>query len=85
MKIGNILGPFLFKEKDAPGYAPGFEASVATAVAAAVISIIYRYYCMWENQKRDKTGTLEAFEHAYDDDLTDRKVRISRAICEVVH
>ena len=30
---------------------------------------------MWENKKRDRTGTLEAFENAYEDDLTDRKVR----------
>jgi hypothetical protein len=73
-KAGNILGPFLFKEADAPEYAPGFEASVATAVAAAVLSVVYRYYCIWENKKRDNTGTLEAYEHAYDDDITDRKV-----------
>jgi hypothetical protein len=56
--------------------------------------MVYRFYCIWENKRRDKTGTLEAFEHgknikgtlicietdfvilAYDDDLTDRKVRL---------
>jgi hypothetical protein len=30
---------------------------------------------MWENKKRDSTGTLEGFENAYEDDLTDRKVK----------
>lgn len=36
--------------------------------------MVYRFYCIWENKKRDKTGTMEGFEHAYDDDLTDRQV-----------
>jgi hypothetical protein len=33
---------------------------------------------MWENKKRDRTGTLEAFDNAYEDDLTDRKVKSRR-------
>ncbi|KAF2426568.1 MFS transporter [Tothia fuscella] len=70
--LGNILGPFLFKVADAPGYAPGFRATVATSVVAAVLSMVYRFYCIWENKRRDKTGK-EGFEHAYEDDLTDRK------------
>lgn len=35
---------------------------------------MYRFYCIWENKRRDRTGTAEAFDHAYEDDLTDRKV-----------
>lgn len=27
-----------------------------------------------ENRRRDKTGTVEGFEHAYEDDLTDKMV-----------
>jgi hypothetical protein len=38
--------------------------------------MVYRVYCIWENKRRDKTGTAEAFDHAYEDDLTDRKVRL---------
>ncbi|QDS68712.1 hypothetical protein FKW77_003868 [Venturia effusa] len=71
--LGNILGPFLFKVKDAPEYAPGFIACVSTSCAAAVLSMVYRVYCIWENKRRDRTGTAEAFDHAYEDDLTDRK------------
>lgn len=29
-----------------------------------------------ENRRRDKTGTVEGFEHAYEDDLTDKMVSI---------
>lgn len=65
----------MFKVKDAPEYAPGFIACVSTSCAAACLSMVYRFYCVWENKRRDRTGTAEAFDHAYEDDLTDRKVR----------
>lgn len=44
---------------------------------AAVLAIVYRYVCLWENKRRDKLGT-EAFDHAYEDDLTDMKVSDDR-------
>jgi hypothetical protein len=44
-----------------------------TSIVAAVLSLVYRYVCLWENKKRDKLGA-EAFDHAYEDDLTDMKV-----------
>lgn len=72
--IGNFVGPLLFKKEDEPVYAPGFLAVVVTSVAAALLALAYRFLSMWENKRRDKAGILEAYEHAYDDDLTDRKV-----------
>lgn len=36
--------------------------------------VVYRYLCVWDNHRRDKTGVMEAYEHAYEDDLTDKKV-----------
>lgn len=33
----------------------------------------YRFICDRENKKRDKSGVEEAFDHAYEDDLTDIK------------
>lgn len=36
---------------------------MGTSVAAAVLSMVYRFYCIWENKRRDKTGTLEGYEH----------------------
>ncbi|OAL06503.1 MFS transporter [Phaeosphaeriaceae sp. SRC1lsM3a] len=71
--LGNFVGPLLFKPEDAPVYAPGFVAVLATSIAAAALAIVYRYVCIWENRKRDKSGTLEGYDHAYEDDLTDRK------------
>ncbi|KAF2003554.1 MFS transporter [Amniculicola lignicola CBS 123094] len=71
--LGNFVGPLLFKPKDAPGYAPGFTVVLITAIITAVLAIVYRYVCIWENKRRDKTGTMEGFDHAYEDDLTDMK------------
>lgn len=71
--LGNFVGPLLFKPEDAPGYAPGFQAVVITSAITAGLAIVYRFVCVWENRKRDKAGTPEGYEHAYEDDLTDRK------------
>ena len=70
---GNFVGPLLFKPKDAPVYAPGFIAVLITSIIAAFLAIVYRYICIWDNRKRDKSGTMEGFEHAYEDDLTDMR------------
>ena len=48
--------------------------TVATAAAAIVLTIVYRFVCQRENERRDATGQLEAYDHAYEDDWTDRKV-----------
>lgn len=61
--------------KEAPEYAAGSIAFVSTSCAAAVLSLVYRFYCIWENERRDMTGTAEEFDHVYEDDLTDGKVR----------
>ncbi|KAJ4345101.1 hypothetical protein N0V95_005914 [Ascochyta clinopodiicola] len=71
--LGNVVGPLLFKPTDAPAYGPGFVAVLATSIAAAALAIVYRYVCIWENRRRDKSGTMEGFDNAYDDDLTDMK------------
>ncbi|KAF1813347.1 MFS transporter [Eremomyces bilateralis CBS 781.70] len=71
--LGNFTGPLLFKPEDAPGYAPGFLSVLITSIAAGVLAVGYRYICVWENHKRDKSGVAEGFEHAYDDDVTDIK------------
>jgi hypothetical protein len=68
---GNFVGPLIFKQQDAPNYEPGFIGTVVTAIAAALLAIVYRFVCIWDNKRRDKEGT-ENFDHAYDDDLTDK-------------
>jgi predicted MFS family arabinose efflux permease len=70
--LGNFVGPLVFKPKDAPRYAPGFIVTMITSIVAAVLAVVYRYVCLWENARRDKLG-VEAYDHAYEDDLTDIK------------
>lgn len=70
---GNFLGPLVFKAEEAPHYTTGWITTVATSAAAIVLAFVYRFVCAWENQRRDESGEMEAFEHAYEDDLTDRK------------
>lgn len=41
---------------------------------SAGLAILYRFICIWQNAQRDRAGTLEGYDHAYEDDVTDRKV-----------
>ncbi|KIW87188.1 uncharacterized protein Z519_12299 [Cladophialophora bantiana CBS 173.52] len=71
--LGNVMGPILFKSKDAPRYVPAWVVVVVTSSLTACLTMVYRFLCIWENRRRDRTGSLEGFEHAYEDDLTDKK------------
>jgi hypothetical protein len=41
-----------------------------------VLIVIYRFLAIRENRKRDAAGILEGFDHAYEDDITDKKVKM---------
>ncbi|KAG6001709.1 hypothetical protein E4U21_003887 [Claviceps maximensis] len=69
--LGNFIGPLVFKKEDAPRYGPGFVVVVVTSLVAGLLAVVYRYVCVWDNKRRDKAGSCEAFDHAFDDDLTD--------------
>ncbi|CRK20587.1 hypothetical protein BN1723_000400 [Verticillium longisporum] len=71
--LGNFVGPLVFKKQDAPRYAPGFTVVVITSVIAGLLAVVYRFVCVWDNRRRDKSGVTEGFDHAYEDDLTDVK------------
>lgn len=49
---------------------------VITCGISIVLTFIHRYYCIWDNNRRDKAGIPEGFDHAFEDDSTDLKVRI---------
>lgn len=68
----------LFAEKDAPRYGPGFTAVVVTSIASVLLSFVYRFLCVYSNKKRDREGTEENFDNAYEDDFTDRTVQLPR-------
>jgi len=69
--LGNFVAPLLFKEKDSPAFLPGWTAVLSCCCAAIALTIVYRQYCVWENNTRDKAGIKEGFEHAFEDDVTD--------------
>ncbi|CAI0643177.1 unnamed protein product [Colletotrichum noveboracense] len=71
--LGNFVGPLVFRKQDAPEYAFGFIVVVITSLAAGILCLVYRFHCVWQNKRRDRGGTMEGFDHAYDDDLTDIK------------
>ncbi|KAH8682081.1 allantoate permease [Xylariales sp. PMI_506] len=71
--LGNFIGPFAFQTKDAPRYVPGFIVVVITSIAAGLLALLYRFVCVSTNKSRDKSGVLEGFDHAYEDDSTDMK------------
>lgn len=75
--VGNIIGPLVFREQDAPRYKVGFIVVVASTLAAALLQLAYRYVCLAHNKRRDRAGFMESFEHAYEDDLTDLKVSVT--------
>ncbi|KAK3650401.1 hypothetical protein LTR56_006380 [Elasticomyces elasticus] len=71
--LGNFVGPLCFEPSDAPRYSKGFLIVVVTSIVAGGLALVYRWFCVWLNRKRDKTGVMEGFENAYEDDLTDLK------------
>ncbi|KAI7780594.1 allantoate permease [Diaporthe eres] len=79
--VGNIIGPLVFREQDAPRYKVGFIVVVASTLAAALLLLAYRYVCLAHNRSRDRAGFMESFEHAYEDDLTDLKVSVTAEGC----
>ncbi|KIW87270.1 uncharacterized protein Z519_12173 [Cladophialophora bantiana CBS 173.52] len=78
--LGNLIGPFTFLQSETPRYPTGWAVTTAMSAVCAVLVVVYRFVCSTENSRRDKAGTTEAFEHAYEDDLTDRKNKQFRYI-----
>lgn len=77
---GNIIGPQVFRAQDAPAYTLGWTVTVVTSIVAAVLALLYRCLCMVENKQRDKAGIMEGFDDAFNDDLTDKKVRFTMLV-----
>ncbi|KAJ7439498.1 major facilitator superfamily domain-containing protein [Mycena latifolia] len=51
--VGNIIGPQLFKAKDAPQYIPAKIVLLVTQTAGALVAIGLRIYYGWQNKARD--------------------------------
>ncbi|KAK3654428.1 hypothetical protein LTR56_004058 [Elasticomyces elasticus] len=68
--VGNFIGPLVFLQSEKPYYTTGWIVTVVTSCITVVLAIVYRFVCAQSNKKRDQSSS-EAYEHAYEDDLTD--------------
>ncbi|CAI7593544.1 unnamed protein product [Penicillium crustosum] len=50
---GNIVGPQIMFAREAPSYSSGFAGMVVCFACSAILSMLLRFYCIWENKKRD--------------------------------
>lgn len=74
--LGNIIGPLTFREVDAPEYIPAKITIVVSCSAAVVLSLMLRFYYMWENKRRDRISERTGQTHRANiefADVTDRK------------
>ncbi|KAJ7056873.1 major facilitator superfamily domain-containing protein [Mycena amicta] len=56
--VGNIIGPQLFKPKDAPQYIPAKIILLVTQIATAVFAAALRVYYGWQNKSRDEAARI---------------------------
>lgn len=79
--VGNIIGPQVFRAKDAPDYKQGYMGILACLVVASVSIALYGLLCRWDNKRRDRKQGERPSEIADDDvtiahafsDLTDKE------------
>ncbi|KAL2817901.1 putative MFS allantoate transporter [Aspergillus cavernicola] len=50
---GNIVGPQIMFAREAPDYPSGFAGMLVSFAFSAIVTILLRFYCIWENYKRD--------------------------------
>ncbi|KXT15312.1 hypothetical protein AC579_2817 [Pseudocercospora musae] len=65
--VGNFIGPLVFLEREAPQYPTGFIVTLITAVISGFLALGYRMVCILDNRERDKAGSVEGFDHAFED------------------
>ncbi|CAI6101459.1 unnamed protein product [Clonostachys chloroleuca] len=58
--VGNIVGPHLFVDNEAPSYPSGFLAMMICFGIALVICTSLRFYLIWENRRRDRLGFVNS-------------------------
>ncbi|KAK9319179.1 major facilitator superfamily domain-containing protein [Lipomyces orientalis] len=81
--IGNIIGPQMFKAKDAPSYSPAKIALIVTMSLVIVFAVALRQLVLWQNKKRDQEiaeigfNKAENFEFLDMTDIENREFRYS--------
>ncbi|KAM3566997.1 hypothetical protein ARSEF4850_000031 [Beauveria asiatica] len=76
--VGNMTGPQLFFARESPSYTSGFLAMLVCYAGGILLSIMLRFYLVWENRRRDKAAgntvqlvDVEAINQA---GLTDKEI-----------
>jgi hypothetical protein len=61
--VGNIIGPLMFTELDAPRYNLGFKGTLICLAAYTAIAVILRFHLKRENDRRDREYGKPGTEH----------------------
>ncbi|KAL4985754.1 major facilitator superfamily domain-containing protein [Aspergillus falconensis] len=56
---GNVAGPHLFFDDEAPSYPSGFLAMLICFGVSLALALGLRYYLIWENRRRDRLGHMD--------------------------
>lgn len=77
--VGNIVGPFFFRDEDKPLYRMGVGMMLGSFALQAFLSLGFRGYLMWLNKQKDREADAvrdqeeDNAAHAFAD-LTDKQV-----------
>ncbi|KAI7525655.1 hypothetical protein KC316_g18394 [Hortaea werneckii] len=77
--VGNIIGPQVFRDNDAPKYSHGYSGLLACLCVAIATVLAYGCLCFRENRKRDLEGAIYEPGEAFSD-KTDKEKRDFRYI-----
>ncbi|VUC37974.1 unnamed protein product [Clonostachys rosea] len=61
---GNIIGPQLFLEREAPSYPSGFLAIIICLSIGLFSCFVLRFYLIWENRRRENAGDVMTVDAA---------------------
>ncbi|KAK5096549.1 hypothetical protein LTS08_007422 [Lithohypha guttulata] len=74
--LGNIVGPLTFTAESAPDYIPAKISIIVTCAVAIGLTLMLRFYYVWENRRRDVLAGKDGLGHIVDvefSDMTDRQ------------
>ncbi|KAL4973529.1 major facilitator superfamily domain-containing protein [Aspergillus desertorum] len=57
---GNVAGPHLFFDDEAPSYPSGFLGMLICFGVSLALALGLRYYLIWENRRRDRLGYVDS-------------------------
>ncbi|KAJ4116064.1 hypothetical protein NW760_009017 [Fusarium oxysporum] len=61
-----------FLKSEIPMYNTGWAFIISMQSVSIMLALLYRFFVTRENEKRDAAGFSESFDHAFEDDLTDK-------------